>query len=90
MAFDKKVITVYAGSSVTIYFDNRDTVPHNFALYGTPSATLPAIFQGQVVTGPGTITYKFLAPVTPGNYFFRCDVHPGVMTGTFTVVGTVS
>jgi plastocyanin len=90
MAFDKKVITVYAGSSVTIYFDNRDAVSHNFALYVNPSIASPAIFQGQAVTGPGTITYKFTAPLAPGDYFFRCDLHPTIMTGTFTVVGTIS
>ena len=27
----------------------------------------------------------FDAPERPGNYFFRCDVHPDTMTGTFRV-----
>ena len=85
MAFDKNSITVVAGANVTITFNNKDTIPHNFALYTNSSATPPAIFQGQTVTGPTTVTYTFTDPATPGTYFFRCDVHPTSMTGSFIV-----
>ena len=85
IAFDKSQITVPAGSHVTIHFDNQDTgIPHNFALY-TDSHATTRIFVGDFVTGPKMVTYTFTAPSTPGNYFFRCDVHPEMMTGTFTV-----
>ena len=30
------------------------------------------------------MTYDVPA-LEPGTYFFRCDVHPGQMTGTFVV-----
>ena len=82
--FDTNNITVPAGANVTMIFDNKEAVPHNVAIYTSPSAT-DVIFQGEVITGPKTITYNFTAPTTPGDYFFRCDVHPTVMTGTFTV-----
>lgn len=82
--FDTNKVTVPAGASVTMIFDNKEAVPHNVAIYTTPAAT-DVIFKGEVITGPQTITYNFTAPTTPGNYFFRCDVHPTVMTGTFTV-----
>jgi plastocyanin len=59
-------------------------IPHNFAVYNNQSATT-VIFRGDVVTGPGTKTYTFTAPATPGTYFFRCDVHPTQMTGQFIV-----
>jgi len=59
-------------------------VPHNFAVYTDSSSTTP-IFKGPIVTGPTTTTYTFTAPSTPGSYFFRCDVHPTTMTGTFVV-----
>jgi len=39
----------------------------------------------QVGTGPRQVEYGFVAPTAPGNYFFRCDVHPDQMTGTFVV-----
>ena len=82
--FDKSDITVPAGAEVTMVFDNKEAVPHNVAIYTTPAAT-DIIFRGDVITGPKTITYHFTAPTTPGDYFFRCDIHPTVMTGTFTV-----
>ena len=86
LSFDKQTITVPAGASVTINFNNKDSgVIHNFSLYTNSSATPPAIFQGQLVTGPATATYKFTAPSKPGTYFFRCDIHPTQMTGSFIV-----
>ncbi|MDD5082879.1 MAG: cupredoxin domain-containing protein [Dehalococcoidales bacterium] len=83
-AFDKSTITVPAGASVTINFNNKESVSHNFALYTNSSASTN-IFRGDIINGPRTIVYKFTAPATPGNYFFRCDVHPTSMTGTFVV-----
>ncbi len=85
IAFNTSTITVPAGANVTVDFDNEDSgIPHNFAVYDTPAAQ-NAIFTGQIITGPATIKYTFTAPSTPGNYFFRCDVHPTIMTGTFVV-----
>ena len=87
--FDKTTITVPAGAAVTINFNNKDTgIQHNFAVYQTGSASGTAtgvIFAGKLVTGPGTATYTFTAPATKGTYFFRCDVHPTQMTGSFIV-----
>jgi plastocyanin len=78
-------ITVPAGKSITVNFDNQDSgIPHNFAVYTNSSATSP-IFVGDNITGPARITYTFTAPSTPGTYFFRCDVHPTQMTGAFIV-----
>jgi len=66
-------------------FQNMDpNIPHNFALY-TDSHATTSIFVGDFVTGVKTVTYTFNAPSAPGSYFFRCDVHPEVMTGTFVV-----
>ncbi len=59
-------------------------MPHNFALYTNSSARIP-IFVGDRVLGPASFAYKFTAPTTPGNYYFRCDVHPALMNGTFAV-----
>lgn len=88
MNFDKNKITVLAGSKVYINFYNLDVgVPHNFAIY-TGSEAMNAIFQGQIIIGPAKITYSFDAPVDTGTYFFRCDVHPKVMTGDFYVVSS--
>jgi plastocyanin len=86
IAFNLSTISVAAGSEVTVVFENLDSgIPHNFAVYTDSSATT-IIFQGALVVGVATTTYTFGAPMTPGSYFFRCDVHPTQMTGTFVVV----
>ena len=83
--FSATTLTAPAGATVVMTFVNDDTnMPHNFALY-TNATALTTIFAGDLVTGPGTITYTFTAPPAPGTYFFRCDVHPELMTGTFVV-----
>jgi plastocyanin len=82
--FDKRALTAASGGSVTIQFDNKDAgVPHNFALYTDQSAS-QKIFSGDLSTGPEVVTYTFDAPA-PGTYYFRCDVHPDTMNGSFTV-----
>ncbi len=83
LEFDQRALTSTTGP-VTVQLDNRDaSVLHNFALYVDNSAT-QQIFSGDLVTGPIIENYSFEAP-GPGTYFFRCDVHPDTMTGSFTV-----
>jgi plastocyanin len=84
LLFDKRALTAAAAAPVNIQFDNADAgVLHNFALYNNSSAA-QKIFVGDLTTGPVVTNYKFTAPAA-GSYFFRCDVHPDTMTGTFTV-----
>ena len=83
-AFDRTSLTVPAGARVALSFTNAESMPHNFALY-TDSSASTEIFIGDTVRGPATVTYRFTAPAAPGTYFFRCDIHPATMTGTFVV-----
>ena len=87
--FSRNSISVVAGDEVTIIFENRDNLPHNFAVYQSDEAK-QRIFIGEIITGPETITYTFTAPYDPNTYFFRCDVHPETMRGTLRVYGTSS
>jgi plastocyanin len=89
LAFDTSTITVPAGAEVTVIFNNKDSIPHNLAVYET-SAANKEIFIGEIFSGPKVISYQFTAPAEPGTYFFRCDVHPRGMTGSFIVSGTSS
>jgi len=85
--FDKDTITVKAGSQVTLKFTNSDTgVPHNWAAYtdSTASTPIPGA-KTKTCSGPCEDEITFTAPEQPGNYFFRCDIHPTVMTGTLVV-----
>jgi plastocyanin len=85
IAFNKSTITVPAGSTVNVHFYNVDQgVPHNFAVY-TNSQVTTELFRGNIITGGSQTTYGFVAPSSPGDYFFRCDVHPTAMYGTFVV-----
>jgi plastocyanin len=84
LAFDTNKITVPPGVSVRIIFNNKESIPHNVAIY-TDSSAQTVIFRGDVITGPKTITYEFVAPAAPGTYFFRCDIHPSAMNGSFVV-----
>ena len=83
--FDTDEIKVKPGP-VIVHFINEDTgVPHNVAFYTDKSAS-EAIFGANenICTGPCQVDITFEAP-DPGTYFFRCDVHPQIMTGDFIV-----
>ena len=85
LLFNPRTVTASAGVQVTVAHDNRDAgVLHNVAFYTSRAAT-SAIFVGELFAGPRVVTETFTVPSTPGSYFFRCDVHPDTMTGTFTV-----
>ena len=85
MTFDKSTIIVPANTIITINFDNKDSgTQHNFSIYTGSGATVK-IFVGNIITGPATTTYTFTSPNKAGTYFFRCDVHPTIMTGSFIV-----
>lgn len=82
--FDKSCLAAPAGTAFTITFANKDSgVPHNVDIFTNKSAT-KSLFKGSVVTGPKTVTYKVPA-LKAGTYYFRCDIHPTQMFGTFVV-----
>ena len=82
--FDTDCLAAQAGSPFKVVFNNMDPgVPHNFSIYTDETAT-QALFTGDLVTGPDTTTYT-VGALDAGTYFFRCDVHPTTMTGTFVV-----
>jgi len=84
LEFDKDELTAAANSEVTIEFRNEDEgVLHNLAVYEDESAR-EALFVGEMFAGADSRTYRFTTPAA-GEYFFRCDVHPDTMNGTFRV-----
>jgi nitrite reductase (NO-forming) len=84
VAFDASCLAAPANTPFQIEFTNMDPgIPHNVAIY-TDSSAAKALFTGALVSGPNTVSYKVPA-LAPGNYYFRCDVHPTQMVGTFVV-----
>jgi plastocyanin len=82
IAFDTDELSFPAESDVTLRFINRDPgIPHNVAIYESQGG--PAIFQGEIITGPEEVDYSFTSP-SPGEYYFQCDVHPN-MSGSVAV-----
>lgn len=75
-------LTAGAGKPFQIVFDNRESPPHNIAIYRDRSAA-DKVFGEAPFSGPRVVTYNVPA-LTAGSYFFRCDVHPD-MTGTLVV-----
>jgi plastocyanin/mono/diheme cytochrome c family protein len=87
IAFDQRTITVNSGGQVRLRLDNRDAgVEHNVAVYTSSTNLTPAATGSVGLTFPGVDEDDtvFTTPAA-GSYFFRCDVHPTTMNGTFTV-----
>lgn len=85
IAFDTDTIELPADVPSQIAFDNQDAAtPHNIAIFTDDTLAEP-LFQGEIVTGPATVTYD-VPPIAAGRYFFHCDVHPN-MQGTVVVDG---
>jgi plastocyanin len=82
IAFDLGDFSLPSEGEAVIDFENRDAgIPHNVSIYVEQGGE--AIFQGEIVTGPTRIEYRF-PPPEPGAYYFQCDVHPQ-MNGSATV-----
>ena len=73
LAFDRSELAVTAGEATGLLFDNRDTAPHNVAVYTDEGASKP-LFVGEIFSGPGSREYE-LPALAAGTYFFRCDIH---------------
>jgi plastocyanin len=84
ITFGSATMQAPAGTPFQIVFDNQAPgVQHNISIYKDSSAA-DALFRGELVGGPKTITYH-VGSLPAGSYFFRCDVHPAQMTGTLVV-----
>lgn len=82
-SFDVSEIRLEADAPAEIEFVNEDSDRHNIAIYEDQETGLTfenALFQGEIIAGPDTITYSFTAPPA-GEYHFQCDVHAN-MRGT--------
>jgi len=88
IAFNTNCLAAPANTAFTLQFTNNDSgTPHNVEIFTNSSATTRlggATGPTDILVGPGSVTYKVDA-LPAGSYFFRCDIHPQQMTGTFVV-----
>ncbi len=82
-AFDKTCVAVAANRAFTISFENKDSAGHGFTIAESETAATN-LFQQAPVRGPQTVTLN-VGPLRPGTFFFKCQVHPAQMKGTFVV-----
>ena len=81
--FDTDELTINAGVDVTITADNTDGT-HNFAAYtGDPGEGGELIDETEICSAPCVNSVS--VNLASGEYFFRCEVHPTIMTGTLIV-----
>ena len=77
-AFNPTSLDVTADKAFSLTLDNKDSAPHNVAIY-TDSGAGTSISVGEIVTA--TTATQQVPALAAGSYFFRCDVHHE-MTGT--------
>jgi plastocyanin len=82
-AFDTDTLRLPADAPSTLTLDNRDTAAHNLSIYEDESASGDPLFTFEEFPGPDSKTFP-VPPIPPGEYYFRCDVHPP-MEGTVVV-----
>jgi plastocyanin len=76
--FLPSTVNVTAGKAFSLTLDNKDSAPHNVAIY-KDSAASEKISIGEIVSS--TKATQQVPALEKGSYFFRCDVHTE-MTGT--------
>lgn len=80
LAFDTACIEVPAGKAFKIEFTNKDSAPHDVAIYRDSSKTTE-IFRGDPVSEQNkTVAYEIPA-LEAGEHYFDCSIHPDAMNG---------
>lgn len=76
--FDVDELALPAGEATTIGLQNEDTQPHNISIYEEQGGA--TLFEGEIIDGGESTEYEVPA-LEEGEYYFQCDLHPG-MNGT--------
>lgn len=71
-AFSPATVTVKADKAFSLTLDNKDSAPHNIAIFKDASAA-ESVSAGDIVSSAKTT--QQVPALAKGEYFFRCDVH---------------
>jgi len=79
LQFSTDVLELTADEETELEFVNDDasSIQHNVAIYEEEGGGGEELFKGEVIPGGQTITYS-IPPIKAGEYYFHCDVHPGM------------
>ncbi len=80
ITFDTAELTIAADADVTVTADNTDGT-HNFAVY-TSDPDEGGELRGETEICGAPCVDSVTLNLAAGDYFFRCEVHPNIMTGT--------
>ena len=76
--FSPSTLNVTADKAFSLTLDNKDSAPHNVAIF-TDSSAATSVSIGEIVSSSKAT--QQVPALAAGSYFFRCDVHKE-MTGT--------
>lgn len=77
IAFGKPKLLLAADSEVTVEFDNKDSVVHNFSVWEDDSLATK-IAGTETFAGPASKSVSFKTPAAGAKLYFNCTVHPGM------------
>ena len=80
--FDTDKLSAKAGRVTVQFTNNENGTAHSFALYRSKSDLDQPLAATTIATGPNIMAVT--ADLTPGDYYFQCQVHPDKMNGTLT------
>ena len=83
LGFDPEDVTVPADLEVVVKLNNTGAASHTLDVYADEGFTEP-IDGASTGNVSGGEEGEFTATFATGEYFFRCEIHPGQMQGTLT------
>jgi plastocyanin len=81
-SFDPETFTVTAGEEATVTLNNTGSASHTLNVYTDEEYTDP-VDGAETGNVSGGDSGEFKATFEAGEYYFRCEVHLGQMTGEF-------
>jgi plastocyanin len=81
-SFDPETFSVTAGEEATVTLENAGNASHTLTVYSDENFE-NAVDGADTETVNGGDSGEFTATFDAGDYYFRCEIHPAQMKGTF-------